>query len=136
MQGRISLRLRCEVIENFSMAKSRKREIPHSADSVRNDEMRVVRKPLRRALPEKRTSSRRPSRRRCKPERPTTDRLAEGLEISPEGGPGLAKAAADEHGGILDGFFVGGAVAVPRVAGKLARCELRVHPLGREAHDN
>jgi hypothetical protein len=39
------------VIEDFSMAKSKKREIPHSADSVRNDKMRVVRKPLSRAFP-------------------------------------------------------------------------------------
>ena len=60
------------------------------------------------------------------------ERLAKGLEILPEGGPGLAKVAADEHVGILDGFFVGDAVAVPGMAGKLARCEVEsTHSRGK-----
>jgi len=94
--------------------------------------MRVVRKPLSRALPKNGLhhygSQGRASQK--------AERLAEGLEIFPECGPGLAEASADEHVGILDGFLVGGAVAVPGMAGKLARGEVGIYPLAREAHDN
>ncbi len=62
--------------------------------------------------------------------------VGEVLEGLPEGGPALARRAANVDFGAFDGFFVGDVEGIPGVGGEMAGVEIGTYKILGEADDD